>query len=271
MEKEQDYLANGFQNVDGQNSVEKFKTCLTFVDSLPSFQRYKKVTDELLAFDQGVHFADIGCGLGFDVERIARKISGNVVGIDASQELLREARTRVKAAGLSNASFVSGDARNLKMQDGSFDGARTDRALQHIDNPHLAVAEMGRIVRRHGTIVCAEPDWGSFLIDDDRTECVRAVSEEWVSQFKNPHIGRRLPRMMHSLGFTDLEIRGELLVTSGIDQVNLVFDVEKTCERLDRKLGSSKFVSWYEELRLRDRSSPVFVGVTLVIVAGRKG
>jgi hypothetical protein len=52
---------------------------------------------------------------------------------------------------------------------------------------------MTRVVRKGGTVVCAEPDWGSFFIDDNDAAAVREICREWTTSFRNPFIGRELP------------------------------------------------------------------------------
>jgi SAM-dependent methyltransferase len=55
---------------------------------------------------------DVACGTGF----LTRHLRGEVVGLDASERMLAEARKQVP-----DASFVQGDALSLPFADGSFD------------------------------------------------------------------------------------------------------------------------------------------------------
>jgi ubiquinone/menaquinone biosynthesis C-methylase UbiE len=101
MTERQNYLAEGFRNVDRQTDVEKFKTCLTAMESLASFRTYKEETYQLLKPEDGKVFIDVGCGLSFDVERLAKKTSAKIIGLDTSYELLRDAwhKALVRPAG----------------------------------------------------------------------------------------------------------------------------------------------------------------------------
>ncbi len=270
MNQRQNYLAQGFQNVDSQSDVQKFKTCLTFIDSLPSFRKYKEETGQLLRPDDGRVFVEIGCGLGFDVERLARKTSAKIIGLDASQEFLRDARERTQNLGITNADYVVADALQTCFKDGEADGARVDRTLQHLVHPELAIKEMARIVRKGGRIVCAEPDWGSFFIDDDDADYFEPVYHQWTKSVRNPYVGRELPRLMKSAGLADIETSGYLLTTYGLHEVDMVFDLKKTSEILSEKTQSDDFRNWYRKLMLRDAQVPVFAAVTIVIAAGLK-
>jgi len=184
---------------------------------------------------------------------------------------LKEARDRARSLGLSNAEYVVEDARKMSFIDGQFDGVRVDRTLQHVADPALVIMEMARVARKGGRVVCAEPDWGSFFIDDDDVRCVAAVSDIWTGSIRNRKIGRQLPRFMTAAGLTQIQTSGYLLATYGLKDVNLVFDVKKTAEFLAQSNPASGVASWYEKLELRDSRSPVFAGVTIIVAAGVRG
>ncbi len=243
MNERQNYLAEGFRNVDRQSDIEKFKACLTAMESLASFRTYKEETYQLLKPKEGRAFIDLGCGLGFDVERLAKKTSAKIVGLDTSYELLKEAQRRADGPGITNVEYVLADARLSCFKDGQFDGARADRTLQHLKRPELVIEEMARVVRSGGRVVCAEPDWGTFFVDDDDAGAVQEVCREWTKSIKNPFIGRELPRLMKSAGLTDIKISGHLLATYGLQEVNLIYDVRKTSELLSEKDSQQQFQS----------------------------
>ena len=270
MTERQNYLAEGFRNVDRQSDVEKFKNCLAFLDSLPSFRTYKEESYRLLNPGKGDLLLDVGCGLGFDVERLAKNASAKIIGLDTSYELLKTAQDRARDLGITNTDYVLADAHLPSFKDGQFDGARVDRTLQHLERPNLVIEGMARTVRMGGRVVCAEPDWGSFFVEDDHIDSVQAVCREWTKSIRNPLIGRELPRLLRSAGLTDVKASGYLLATYGLREVNLVFDLQKTSEILSEKNSSDSFNNWYKKLALRDPQSPVFAGVTIVIAAGVK-
>jgi ubiquinone/menaquinone biosynthesis C-methylase UbiE len=265
------YLADGFRNVDKQSDFTKFKTCLTFIDSLPSFQSYKSEADRRLFLSQGGRFLDVGCGLGFDTERIGAKLGklGEVVGLDNSRQLLLEAQARLREEP-GNVSYVLEDAHDMSFGTNWFDGARTDRVLQHIENPRRVIEEMARVVRPGGRVVCAEPDWGSFMIDDEDLEAVGTVSAAWTSRLRNKYIGRQLGRLMKAAGLDNIAISGELLVTSGIAAGNIVFDIEKTCHEAGIKKRTKRYIDWYRKIEERDKDIPVLSGVTIIVASGTK-
>lgn len=270
MNERQNYLADGFRNVDRQSDVEKFKACLTAMQSLSSFRMYKEETYQLLKPEEGGVFIDVGCGLGFDVERLARTTSAKIIGLDTSYELLGDARRRAGDLGIANADYVLADAGLHCFSDGQFDGARVDRTLQHLEHPERVIEEMTRVVRKGGRVVCAEPDWGSFFIDDNDAGAVREICRKWTMSFRNPFIGRELPRLMASAGLANIRTSGRLLATYGLRDVDLIHDVQKTSGILSEEHRSDRFNHWYQKLASRNLQSPVFAGVTIVMAAGLK-
>jgi ubiquinone/menaquinone biosynthesis C-methylase UbiE len=197
-DQEEDYLARGFRNVDTA-VVGKMAQCLEFVNSLPSFQYYKNSILEAMDPKPDSIIADLGCGMGFDVARLARLIGldGLAIGVDSSKAFLESARSMSKnSAGIQ---FIHADIQNLPFDTGYLHACKVDRTLQHIESPASVLREMFRTVRPGGTVVCAEPDWGTFTIDDDDRSTVKQIAALWEENIRNPWIGRQLSPELSSL------------------------------------------------------------------------
>ncbi len=74
-----------------------------------AWQRPAEVMDAL-GIHEGSAVADVGCGDGYFVERISRRVgtSGLVYGVDVDDEALRDLRRRVEREKLSNVRVVRG-------------------------------------------------------------------------------------------------------------------------------------------------------------------
>jgi ubiquinone/menaquinone biosynthesis C-methylase UbiE len=85
-----------------------------------------------------VRTLDVACGTGF----LTRHLQGEVVGLDASQRMLEEARKQVP-----DASFVQGDALSLPFADGAFDRVFTSYFYCHLQRDGRArfLAEARRV------------------------------------------------------------------------------------------------------------------------------
>jgi ubiquinone/menaquinone biosynthesis C-methylase UbiE len=262
MSGKDDYLATGFRNVDSAK-IDKMVRCLDALQSIECFQRYKNRSIELLQGTNNLGALDVACGLGDDAVRLKRKF-GRVVGIDSSSALITEAIRRHQSVGCE---FHCADATLLPFQDEEFDAARVDRALQHMEDPVRVVKEMTRVVKTGGTILCAEPDWGTFFIGTAFSARTKAIQDRWTESFRNPWIGRNLFGMMKSVGIGDLAIEAHLLLTEGFAASDLVFDLTKTIEEL-RSSGSAGagLSDWLDNYK----NTEALAGVMLFICHGSK-
>ena len=260
-----DCLADGFRLVDAQADIARYAACLAFLDGLPSFAMYKAYVCDVAARASGPSL-DVGCGLGYDVLRVARRVPGHTAfGIDLSDTFLDAARAQAEALGVANAQFRRMDARHLEFADGAFASARIDRSLQHMAEPDRVVSEMVRVTRRDGEIILAEPDWGTFFVGDRSAQADR-VSECFGRKFQNPDIGRRVAALLEASGAEMIDLRGYALVARGAAEMDEVFDVARTCELLDSEDAGDGYREWWREI---SRSGGVIGSVTIFVAVGR--
>lgn len=106
-------------------------------------------------FPSGARLADLGCGTGIDAEHFGR-LGYRVVAMDASPEMVRRTRRRVRVAGLEEGVTV----RQLGIQDldslgdARFDGMYSNLgALNCVPDLHVAAAECARHLRPGGMLV----------------------------------------------------------------------------------------------------------------------
>ena len=124
-----DYLADGFRLVDSQLDIAKFAACLAFMDGLPSFSMYESYVCEVAARSSGPSL-DVGCGLGYDVLRVARRMPKyTAFGIDLSDRFVNSARAQAESLDVANAKFQRMDAHHLEFPDGIFASSWIDRSL----------------------------------------------------------------------------------------------------------------------------------------------
>jgi ubiquinone/menaquinone biosynthesis C-methylase UbiE len=260
-------LARGFRDVDTA-AVDKLSRCLTFMEALPAFRQYKNTMLEMMNPQRGSVTADLGCGLGFDVRRLAALVGpeGRAIGVDASLALITSARS--KSEGMPAVEFVQADIQHLPFASGSLDSCKVDRTLQHVERPAAVLDEMFRSVCSGGTVVCAEPDWGTFAIDDGQHPIARQIAQVWREGFRNPHIGRELKNHLKEAGFVDLQVQEIVLSTPSFESSDTVFDITQSAQQLARTTGNGEALAWLASLR--DRLSPLCCSVRLLINCGKK-
>jgi ubiquinone/menaquinone biosynthesis C-methylase UbiE len=261
------YLATGFRDVDAA-AVDKMARCLAYMDSLPGFQEYKAAILGIMKVQRGSITADLGCGLGFDVRRLSAMVgsTGQAIGVDSSMALIRSARSANE--GFSGADFIQADIQSLPFGGGVLDSCKIDRTLQHVERPAAVLNEMFRTVRSSGAVVCAEPDWETFVIDDAADPIAQQIAQVWREGFRNPHIGRELRERLEEAGFVDLRIEEAVLSTLGFASCDVVFDITQSTMQLAARSRSEEPLAWLANLR--DRSDPICCSVTLVINFAKK-
>jgi ubiquinone/menaquinone biosynthesis C-methylase UbiE len=122
----------------------------------------RRATFQALAVAAGVkpgqRVLDVGCGTGYFARLIAESIgvSGVVVGVDASQEMVAYASQR--AGRTRNCQFQLGTAESLSLPSEHFDVVVSSLFMHHlpVDLRGTAVAEMYRVLRPGGTLLIAE-------------------------------------------------------------------------------------------------------------------
>src|SRR4029077_11540308 len=111
----------------------------------------KRLVLERAPLTRGIAVLEVGCGPGTDLFDAAEIVgpSGRLVGVDASEVMVAEARRRAAEVGVV-VTLERGDVQALSFPDGMFDVCRAQRLLEHLRDPARALAEMRRVTRPGG-------------------------------------------------------------------------------------------------------------------------
>lgn len=172
-------------------------------------QAFKQRTFDALNLEPGKRVLDVGCGPGGDLLDLARRVlpGGSVIGVDASATMVMEAQRRIAAAGLGEAvQAMQVDAARLPFVDGSFAAARSERVLQHLEDPVAVLAEMVRVVAPGGEVLATDPDWPSAFFTAGDPAVGAVVARRLAATVQNPDVARRYGEIMSSLGLNDLRL-----------------------------------------------------------------
>ena len=100
---------------------------------------------------------DVGTGTGDLALALAHGGAHTVIGVDFCEEMLPIARAKARSNGCGPAvSFLVGDAMHLPFPDGSFDRVVNGFLLRNVANLPSALAEMNRVLKPGGRLVCLE-------------------------------------------------------------------------------------------------------------------
>ena len=98
--------------------------------------------------------ADIGTGTGRMIELFGREALQSV-GIDRSSEMLRLARVKLEAAGISS-SLRQGDMYALPLDDGAADTVIIHQVLHYAHSPAAAIDEAARVLATGGRLLVVD-------------------------------------------------------------------------------------------------------------------
>jgi SAM-dependent methyltransferase len=143
--------------------------------------------------------------------------------VDISADLIQEAEEAAKEwAKGGKASFEVGDAYKLPFPDDFADVVMSHIVLIHLEEPERALAEMIRVAKPDGLIVCHEPDNVSTLLTIRYPSLPELEIDELLLIAKiamtynkgrvklglgDWSIGRKVPRTMKGLALTDIGVR----------------------------------------------------------------
>ena len=108
---------------------------------------------------------DVGTGTGRMIELLG-PTAIQATGIDKSSEMLRLARVKLEAAGISS-SLRQADMYALPLGDGSADSVVIHQVLHYAQNPAAALAEAARVLRPGGRLLVV--DFAAHEREDLRT------------------------------------------------------------------------------------------------------
>ncbi|GAA2102425.1 methyltransferase domain-containing protein [Actinomadura alba] len=221
----------------------------------------------------GQRVLDVGCGNGTDLLDMAAQVDpgGEAIGVDVNPEAIEEATARCEATGVP-ATFTTASAYSLPFSDDRFDACRSERMVQHLDEPVRAVAEMLRVARPGGRILVADPDHGMWAPDLDDQEATRAVLAWWFDNVRNPWIGRRLPGVLRAAGVREVQVTVAPVVLNGLAAADgltgLLNAVRQAGER--GVIAPDRARVLQEQITAREAEGGFLMYGTIVLAEGRK-
>ena len=160
-ERRRDRTTTFFATVDATDSAAAW---LGSPDCLPELVR---------AVPQGAVVADVGTGTGRLLPDL-RARTDRVIGIDASPEMLGQARERLSSHDIGDVDLRLGDMAHLPLQDGEAGAVIVNMALHHAPEPVTVLRELHRVLGRDGVLLI-----GDFLPHDE--EWMREkLADQWL-------------------------------------------------------------------------------------------
>ncbi len=154
---------------------------------------------------QGEIVLDLGCGGGLDAFLAAQRVglTGRVIGVDVTPEMVKRANENAGKTSLENVEFKHAPIERLPLDDGSIDVAISNCVMNHCSDKVLAFKEVYRVLKPGGRMCVSDlVAAGTFSADALKDE----VWGEWlaVAQSRSDYL-----RAIEQAGFQEVKVEGE--------------------------------------------------------------
>jgi ubiquinone/menaquinone biosynthesis C-methylase UbiE len=198
---------------------EKFAHEIEAMYSTADVVEQRRVVLDLLEPQVGEDVLDVGCGPGFLACEIAQQVGdqGAVHGVDPSESMLATAGRRRAGEQAATLRFGVGDALGLPFPDDSFDAATATQVYEYVADMPAALAEVRRVLRLGGRLLILDTDWDSLVWHSSDPARMRRVLTAWAEHLADPHLPRRLGRLLTDAGFTVTRRHVHPMLNAGYD------------------------------------------------------
>jgi ubiquinone/menaquinone biosynthesis C-methylase UbiE len=174
---------------------------------------------------KGETVVDLGSGAGIDVFLSAKKVSstGEVIGIDMTDEMLERARRNAKEGGFTNVDFRRGDIeQRIPVDDSSADVVISNCVINLTMNKVDAFREVHRILKPGGGRMVI-----SDLVTDTEITPTDADVQLWCSCIDGALTKEHYIDSIRQAGFQNIEVLSEQLYMDDEDKGNQLDGKEK--------------------------------------------
>lgn len=160
-------------------------------------------TIRLMDLRPGERVLDLGCGSGWATRLLARLVAngpngfGQVVGLDVSDEMVRQARESSK--DFENILYVWGSSQQIPWEENFFDKVLSVESFYYYPDQERALAELFRVMAPHGRL---------FILINLYKD--NPYSLQWVDKLKVPvHVrsSQEYIELLKKHAFEDVEAR----------------------------------------------------------------
>ncbi len=166
-------------------------------------------------FPPGSKVLEAGCGVGAQTLTLAqRNPTARILAVDISADSLLEAQRRMQHAGITNVEFQQADLLASALPPQSFDQVFVCFVLEHLPDPHQALASLITLLKPGGTITVIEGDHGSALFFPESEAAQQAIAAQVTLQRRaggNALIGRQLFPLLQGVGLVDIQVSPRLV------------------------------------------------------------
>ena len=234
---------------------------------------------EIVAIPPAGSVLDAGCGDGADLRRLSRRFGPDVrfAGTDTSEAALEKARAAT--AGDTRFSFLSADlSQPWPFEAEAFDCVFSNNALECVPDKREFLAEMARVLRPGGQVVCGHWDHDTHLFDGSDKALVRrlvAAYSDWQQGWMTSAdgwMGRRLWKTFRASGLFTGRIEAITLTETEFAPGAYGYEQRNTLGAMARRrlISPDDFTRFFNDVEAQAERGEYFYSVTLFIYVGTK-
>jgi len=162
----------------------------------------------------GERILDVGCGAGATTLALARETgpTGRVIGLDISPALTKAATKRAEKAGLSNTSFITGDAGTKALEKGGYDLLFSRFGVMFFEDPYAAFANLRSGLSDNGRVLFA--CWASPMMNEWILDVMQCVT-------RHVEMEPPTPRAPGPFAFAEPDYVEDILTKAGFSDVKV--------------------------------------------------
>jgi ubiquinone/menaquinone biosynthesis C-methylase UbiE len=156
---------------------------------------------------ENMDFLDCGCGPGRLIELLKNEMPGlKCTGLEMDPILVEAANLKLRERGFSDCRVIQGTAEEPGLDEGSFDFITMRLVLEHVPDPVTALNSLRRLLKPGGRIFIISNDFENHTRTWPPVPELDPLYEAYCASRRNDHgdpcIGRRVPRLLASSGFS---------------------------------------------------------------------
>lgn len=180
---------------------------------------------------------DLGPGAGLDLLIAARKVgpSGQVIGVDMTEEMITKAKENIKAAGVKNVEVRKGLIENLPVESSSVDWVISNCVINLSPEKEKVFSEIARVLKPGGRMVVSDmvgeniPEW----LRENKSlysACISGVisEKEYLSGLRKAGFEKVKvsERLVYQMGELESIIKSSLEISKDIKQIIRESDIK---------------------------------------------
>lgn len=152
---------------------------------------------------EGDTVVDVGAGSGTDLLLAARAVTpkGRAIGIDFNETMIRKAEDNVRQAGVEHAELLTGDVRELPLEDEAVDVVTSNGVINLVPDKRGAFREILRVLRPGGRLQIAD-----IVLSTPVGESSKANPQLWAECIVGAETEKQYLTTIREAGFNEIQV-----------------------------------------------------------------